>query len=140
MMIINMAELEGLNHIEDKINYCIDVILKEAKLEDRLVKQIFYTMLSMYTNDPRNLAINSPTGEGKNYIIRKVADLFPKEDVIKYVGMTDKSIFHRSGRLVIKNDTGEYEVIDEVLEKLDEDIENKKTSCQRQRIAIQSKV
>jgi hypothetical protein len=140
MMIINMAELEGLNHIEDKINYCIDVILKEAKLEDRLVKQIFYTMLSMYTNDPRNLAINSPTGEGKNYIIRKVADLFPKEDVIKYVGMTDKSIFHRSDRLVIKNDTGEYEVIDEVLEKLDEDIENKKTSCQRQRIAIQSKV
>jgi hypothetical protein len=139
-MIINMAELEGLNHIEDKINYCIDVILKEAKLEDRLVKQIFYTMLSMYTNDPRNLAINSPTGEGKNYIIRKVADLFPKEDVIKYVGMTDKSIFHRSDRLVIKNDTGEYEVIDEVLEKLDEDIENKKTSCQRQRIAIQSKV
>ena len=125
-MIINMAELEGLNHIEDKINYCIDVILKEAKLEDRLVKQIFYTMLSMYTNDPRNLAINSPTGEGKNYIIRKVADLFPKEDVIKYVGMTDKSIFHRSDRLVIKNDTGEYEVIDEVLEKLDEDIENKK--------------
>jgi hypothetical protein len=122
-----MAELEGLNPIDNKIKYCIDVILKEAKLEDVLVKQIFYTMLSMYTNDPRNLGIQSPTGEGKNYIIKKVADLFPKEDVIKYVGMTDKSIFHRNGKLVIKNDNGEYEDIEQVIEKLDEDIEDKKT-------------
>ena len=49
---------------DDKIKYCIDVILKEAKLEDRLVKQIFYTMLSAYTNTPTNLAINSPSGTG----------------------------------------------------------------------------
>src|ERR671933_285240 len=126
-MTINMAELEGLNPIDNKIKYCIDVILKEAKLEDVLVKQLFYTMLSMYTNDPRNLGIQSPTGEGKNYIIKKVADLFPKEDVIKYVGMTDKSIFHRNGKLVIKNDNGEYEDIEQVIEKLDEDIEDKKT-------------
>ena len=41
--------------------------------------------------------------------------------------MTDKSIFHRSGKLVTKNDNGEYEVIDEVLEKLDEDIEVKES-------------
>jgi hypothetical protein len=126
-MRINMAELERINHIEDKIEYCIDIILKEAKLEDVLVKQLFYTMLSMYTNDPRNLGIQSPTGEGKNYVIKKVADLFAKEDVIKYVGMTDKSIFHRDGKLVTKNANGEYEVIDEVLEKLDEDIEDKES-------------
>jgi hypothetical protein len=122
-----MAELEADDKIEDKIKYCIDVILKEAKLEDVLVKQLLYTMLSMYTNDPRNLGIESPTGEGKNYIIKKVADLFPKEDVIKYVGMSDKSIFHRNGKLVIKNDNGQYEFIDEVLEKLDEDIEDKQS-------------
>ena len=119
-----MAELEA-DDIKDKIKYCIDVILKEAKLEDVLVKQLLYTMLSMYTNDPRNLGIESPTGEGKNYVIKKVADLFPKEDVIKYVGMSDKSIFHRNGKLAIKNDNGQYEFIDEVLEKLDEDIEDK---------------
>lgn len=123
-----MAELEATDiGIGDKISYCIDVILKEAKLEDVLVKQILYTMLSMYTNDPRNLGIEAPTGEGKNYVIKKVADLFPKEDVIKYVGMSDKSIFHRNGKLVIKNDNGEYEFIDEVLEKLDEDIEDKES-------------
>jgi hypothetical protein len=109
----------------DRIQYCINVILKEAKLEDRLTKQLFYHMLSMYTNDPRNIGVNSPTGEGKNYVIRKVADLFPKEDVIKFVGMSDKSLFHRPGKLVIKNDAGEYEFIEERLDKIDEDIENK---------------
>jgi hypothetical protein len=110
---------------ENPIQFCMSVILKEAKKEDRLVKQIFYTMLSMYTNDPRNLAINSPTGEGKNYIIRKVADLFPKEDVIRLAGMSDKSLFHRSGTLVIKNESGEYESIEETLKKLDSAIEDK---------------
>jgi hypothetical protein len=49
----------------DPIQSCLRVILKEARKEDRLVKQIFYTMLSAFTNKPINLAINSPTGEGK---------------------------------------------------------------------------
>ncbi len=92
-----------------------------------LVKQLFHTMLSMYTNDPRNLGIQSPTGEGKNYVIKKVADLFPKEDVIKYVGMTDKSTFHRNSKIVTKNNNGDYEFIDKVLENLDKDIEDKQS-------------
>ena len=80
---------------EDKMQYCINVILKEAKLEDRLVKQTFYTMLSAYTSNPLNLAINSPSGEGKNYVLRKVAEKFPKEDIMFLAGMTDKALFHR---------------------------------------------
>src|SRR4051812_31254505 len=95
-----MAELEADDKIEDKIKYCIDVILKEAKLEDRLVKQILYTMLSGYTNNPQNLAINSPSGEGKNYVLRKVAENFPREDTMFLAGMTDKALFHRTGELV----------------------------------------
>jgi hypothetical protein len=39
--------------------------------------------------------------------------------------MTDKSIFHRSGKLVIKNERGEYEFINEVLARLDDEIEDK---------------
>lgn len=111
---------------DDRIKYCIDVILKEAKLEDVAVKQLFYSMLSMYTKYPRNVQVSGPSGEGKNYIIRKVADLFPKEDVIKFVGMSDKSLFHRTGRLVMKDDTGEYVDIEKMLEKNDEDIDKKR--------------
>lgn len=32
--------------INDPIQFCLDTILKEAREEGRLVKQIFYTMLS----------------------------------------------------------------------------------------------
>lgn len=112
---------------EDKIRYCLKVILKEAKKEDRLVKQIFYHMLSAYTSNPLNLAINAPSGEGKNYVLRKVAENFPKEDVMFLTGMTDKALFHRAGKLVIKNNSnGEYEDIENLIQKLDsrkEDIE-----------------
>jgi hypothetical protein len=46
-------------HIKNPIQFCIDVILKEARQEDTLVKQLVYTMLSAYTNNPVNLAVNS---------------------------------------------------------------------------------
>ena len=63
-------------NVKDTIQFCLDIILKEAREETRLVKQIFYVMLSMYTNNPINLAINAPSGEGKNYVIKKVGELF----------------------------------------------------------------
>jgi hypothetical protein len=98
--------------IINPVSFCIDVILKEAREEDRLVKQILYTMLSAYTYNPCNLAINSPSGEGKTYILHKVGEKFPKEDTMFLAGMTDKALFHRQGVLVIKNEIGEYESID----------------------------
>jgi hypothetical protein len=109
---------------EDRIQYCIDTILKEAKLEDRLVKQIFYTMLSAYTSNPVNLAINSPSGEGKNYVLRKVVEHFPKDDAMVLAGMTDKALFHRAGKLVIKNGNGVYEDVKPIIKELDERIED----------------
>jgi hypothetical protein len=117
---------EEEEHIENPIQFCFDVILKEAKLEDRLVKQVFHHMLSAYTNNPLNLAINSPSGEGKNYVLRKVAENFPKEDVIFLAGMTDKALFHRQGTLVVKNnESGEYEAIEDRLEQINSEIEDK---------------
>jgi hypothetical protein len=118
-------DLVGEEQRKNPIQFCIDIILKEARQEDRPVKQLLYTMLSAYTNNPINLAINAPSGEGKNYVINKVADSFPKQDVVFLAGMTDKALFHRSGILVIKNDVGEYEPIDDRIAKIDSEIEDK---------------
>jgi hypothetical protein len=83
-------------------------------------------MLSAYTNNPLNLAINSPSGEGKNYVLRKVAENFPKEDVIFLTGMTEKALFHRQGTLVVKNsESGEFEPIEDRVEQTDSEIEDK---------------
>jgi hypothetical protein len=107
-------------------HFCVDIILKEAKEEDRIVKQIFYTMLSAYTNNPVNLAINSPSGEGKTYVIQKVGEKFPKEDVMFLAGMTDKALFHRQGLFVVTDEqTGEHESLDKMTKEIDSQIDDK---------------
>jgi hypothetical protein len=106
--------------VKDPTRYCIDVILKEARKEDRLVKQLFYVMASAYSNNPLNLTINSPTGEGKNWVIKKVSEKFPEEDVLRLSGMTTKAIFHRRGIYVIKNEQdGRYHPLEDMLADID---------------------
>ena len=109
--------------IKEPVQFCINIILKEARLEDRLVRQLFYVMASAYTNNPLNLAINSPSGEGKNWVIKRVAEKFPQEDVMRLSGMTAKSIFHKRGINVVKNeDAGKYEPLDDRLAEIDSQI------------------
>ncbi len=124
-MLVIMTSLETIAN-KNKIQYCVDIIVKETPQEERLVKQILYAMLSAYSNRPINLAINAPSGEGKNYILNKVAEKFPENDVMFLGGMTDKALFHRNGVLVIKNEqTGKYEKLDDMLSKIDEQIRDK---------------
>jgi hypothetical protein len=115
---------------EEPIAFCLNVILKEAREEDSLVKQILCTMLSAYTYNPCNLAINSPSGEGKTYILHKVGEKFPKEDTMFLAGMTDKALFHRQGVLVIKNENGEYESIDGKIAEIDLEIQDKENELE----------
>jgi hypothetical protein len=119
------------NDIKDQPQFCIHAILKEAREEGRLVKQIFYVMLSAFTNNPFNLAINSPSGEGKTHVIQKVAEKFPKEDVVFLAGMTDKALFHRQGTLVAKDEVGEYESIDDKIAQIDSEIEDSKVKLKK---------
>jgi len=109
------------------LNFCIDVILKEAVKEDRLVKQVCYTMLSAYTKNPMNLAINAPTGEGKTHVLTTVGNLFPKKDVIYIAGMTSKAIFHKNGFIAIRDEDGEYVEVENELQLLKETIQLRKS-------------
>ena len=118
--------------IEDIIKFVLDVVLKEARREQKLTKQLLITMLSAYSNNPINLLINAPSGVGKNYVINKVAELFPKNDILPLAGMTDKALFHRPGTLVIKNElTGEYESIEQQIKDIDEQIEDKENEISK---------
>jgi glucosamine 6-phosphate synthetase-like amidotransferase/phosphosugar isomerase protein len=116
------------DEIKDPIQFCLNVISKEVKQDNKLVKQVLLTLLSTYTRNPINLAINAPTGEGKSYVVSKVAELFPQSDVIFLTAMTDKALFHRQGTLVVKNqETGKYEPIEDKIEEIDSDIEDKES-------------
>jgi hypothetical protein len=52
--------------IENKIEYLLDIILKEARKEEKLSYQLLITMLSAYSNNPINLLINAPSGVGSS--------------------------------------------------------------------------
>ena len=67
-------------------------------------------------------------GKVNHTYVSKVADLFPQSDIIFLTAMTDKALFHRRGKLVVKNTgNGEYETIEEKTEQIDLKIQDKQS-------------
>jgi hypothetical protein len=95
---------------------------KTVKQEDSLVRQICYTGLSAYTNDPINLGIIAPTSEGKTYPVIESIKLFPKEDVWLIGKMSTKMLVRQKGTLVDENN----ELLKPKIKQLKKDIENAK--------------
>lgn len=121
------------DELGDPIEFIMGVISKEVKDDDKLVRQIFYTMLSSAAKNPTNLAINAPTGEGKSYGLHKVGSLFSDDVVIFLSGMSDKALFHRKGMIVVKGADGEYFSLRLLLRGIDsrlEKIKNQKKNTQ----------
>jgi hypothetical protein len=121
LRLTTQEEFFGLNanDHQDDLQYVIKVISKEAVNEEALIKQILYTILSAKSNQPTNLAINAPAGEGKTHAVIKTIELFPSKDVICIAGMTPKALFHRPGQLVIKDEVGKYVNLEHRLADID---------------------
>ncbi len=79
----------------------LPAIKKHVKHDEILAKRVFYTCISAYA-EPTNLAVLAPTSEGKTYVVLKVADLFPKEDVLSYARISPTSFIHDTGTLIDK--------------------------------------
>ena len=102
----------------DFIEYAFDTVRKTIKQENALVRQIGYTGLSAYTNDPLNLGIMAPSSEGKTYAVIEVMKLFPKQDVWYIGSMTPKVLIRLKGTIVDKNN----QVIDADVKRLSKEI------------------
>jgi hypothetical protein len=106
----------------DSIQYILDVISKEVRVEYTLVKHLVYAGWSCYTNDPINLLVNSrKPGEGKSHPITRVLSFFPKTDVILLAGSSDKALYHEKGILVEEDDEGKYVSIQPKIDALELD-------------------
>src|SRR5919199_871177 len=101
--IVNNEELDCNIQDKDYAEFVINTIKKTVKQEDSLVRQIFYSALSAYTNDPINLGIIAPTSEGKTYPVIESLKPFPKEDVWLIGSMSTKLLVRQKGVLVDKN-------------------------------------
>jgi len=77
-------------------------IRRDVKGEDRNISIIIYTCLSAYTPDPINLALVSPSSEGKTYLVVHVLSRFPQEDVWMYRQVSPKTFTRERGVLAIR--------------------------------------
>jgi hypothetical protein len=107
---------------KDYAECVIKTLKKTVKQEDSLVRQICYTGLSAYTNDPINLGIIAPTSEGKTYPVIESIKLFPKEDVWLIGKMSTKMLVRQKGTLVDENN----EPLKPKIKELKKEIENVK--------------
>jgi hypothetical protein len=119
-------QLDKIKITSEYVEYCITTILKETPNDQIPVRQLFVGLCSSATHLPQNIAIETQSGAGKNYIIHKVISKFPQRDIIILSGMTPKALFHDQGITAVKNlESGEYEDLDEMVDSIDTNIENK---------------
>jgi hypothetical protein len=96
----DIAEQYGNNYFE----FLVDCSKKTVKEESALIRQVDYTLLSPYGNDPINLGVIAPTSSGKTYVIMECVNFTPKGKEVRVVGtMTPKVLVREQGLLVDKN-------------------------------------
>jgi hypothetical protein len=110
---------------KDYAEFVIKVVKKTVKQEDSLIRQIFYTSLSAYTNDPINLGIIAPTSEGKTYPVIETLKHFPKEDVWLIGSMSTKLLVRQKGTLVDENNELLKPKIKELRERIEDNTQDK---------------
>lgn len=112
---------------------------KEIKEESQNILQILLTFLSAYTEDPQNTRVFSPSGEGKTYLVTKVANLFPKEDIIILSKATSESLKYNLSKKVIENGRDNFQDYDEAIKPLEDELSKSKDKKKQEELKIQIK-
>jgi len=125
-----------MNVLDDIVETCSKEILEEKTN----IKQILITLLSAWTKNPQNTRILAPSGEGKTYLVTKLADVFPQENVIILAKATPQSFKYAfSSKTVVEWGAGNWVDYDVVMRPLEEDLEKSKNEEKRQEIKKQIK-
>lgn len=113
---------------------------REIKNEHENILQILLTMFSAFTNHPQNSRILAPSGEGKTYLVTKLAELFPQENVHIIAKATPQSFkYTLSSKRVVENGAGSWQEYDIAINPLLESLEEAKTKDEKQEIESQIK-
>jgi len=77
-------------------------VRKDVKGETRNISIIANTALSAFTNNPINLAVVSPSSEGKTYLVVQTLGRFPPEYIWMYRKVSPKTFTRERGILAIR--------------------------------------
>lgn len=122
----------------DILEYIIQVCGKEIKEEDSNIKQITLAFLSSYTNNPMNLRILAPSGEGKTYLVTQIAKLFPEENVVILAKATAQSWkYNFITKKLVENGAGNWQDYEIAVKPLEEQLAKTKTKEEQDEIQHQ---
>ena len=125
-----------MNALDDIVKVCS----KEIKEEENNIKQITLTLLSACTNNPQNTRILAPSGEGKTYLVTKLAKLFPEENIIILAKATPQSFkYALCSKKVIENGADNYQDYDVAIEPLEDAYKKVKDKDEKAEIEKQIK-
>ena len=125
------SEMNILDHI-------VEICSKELKEEDSNTRQILLTLFSSCTDNPQNLRILAPSGEGKTYLVTKLASLFPQENIIILGKASPQSLkYNLNSKRVVENGSGNWQDYDVAIKPLEEELEKTKDKEKIQKIKNQ---
>jgi DNA-binding MarR family transcriptional regulator len=107
-----------------KFDEIIKSISKEVVDEKDNIEQVVLTLLSSYTDNPQNLRILAPSGEGKTHTVLKTAKYFPQENIWKISEASSKSFRYLAQTKVIETDEG-FKDFEEVIQPYVEQLNDK---------------
>ena len=102
-----------------KFDEIIDSISKEVVDERDNIEQVVLTILSSYTDNPQNLRILAPSGEGKTHTVLKTAKYFPQKNIWKISEASSKSFRYLAQAKVIETEEG-FKDFEEIIKQYSE--------------------
>lgn len=108
------------------LDLVINIISKEVREENENCCQVLLTMLSAWTNNPQNLRILAPSGEGKTYLVTKIASYFPSENIIILQNATPQSFKYHISKKVVEISPDKFEDLQVIIDDIDEADSKKK--------------
>lgn len=135
----SIIKLNTKSH-EDVLDYIVEISSKEIKEEDLNIQQIALTIFSSYTENPMNLRILAPSGEGKTYLVTQIAKLFPQDNIITLAKATPQSFkYALTSKQVVENGAGNWQDYDIAVQPLEEDLINTRDKEKQQELKKQIK-
>ena len=97
-----------------KFDEIIESISKKVVDEKDNITQVALTILSSYTNNPQNLRILAPSGEGKTHTVLQTANYFPQKNIWKISDASSKSFKYMAQTKVIETENNIFQDFDKV--------------------------
>jgi hypothetical protein len=112
----------------------IKSISKKVIDEKDNITQVVLTILSSYTDNPQNLRILAPSGEGKTHTVLQAANYFPQKNIWKISDASSKSFKYMAQTKVIEIENNLFKDLDEMTKPFFEQLndKSKKTEAEKE--------